>query len=976
MIEALTDEQLAAVTAPLTPSLLIVAGAGTGKTTVMIERIVHIVETAAARADEILALTFTNKAAAELKSRVRDRLPDVDVTVGTYHGFAGRLIDEHKVELDLHPAVEVLNRAQAWQLLFTVFDEFRFERRATFRPDLIVNEALQLASRCADHLVALDDLDADCDDLIARAPSKGVRSAALGRRELSQVVRAYQRRKTERRLIDFDDQIRLAVALLREHPDVAARVRAQHPVVLLDEYQDTNYAQRVLLEQLYPAGSSVTAVGDDMQSIYGFRGAYLGNILRFEQHFPPAIALPLTENRRSGAAIVALANRIHAQVVEAREKVLHPLPGAPPALVECFLAADDVEEASTIAAEVAALGAPYAERAVLCRKRRLIPTIVEALEARAIPVDVVGGGGLLARPEVVDLVAWLELLSGADASVALVRILQGPRYRIGWRDLAAVARAARRDGATLVAAALAPPADVSPAAAERLHRFAQELREFSNAGARLPVAELIEAIATGTGLWGAAGARGQENLLRLLDVADRFAPVEGDRTIAAFVEYLRLLEDAEEELAEAHLSDSDAVRVMTIHQAKGLEFDHVWVPGLAGGKRSKIFPDSRATGNPLTQTSALPWWLGANEENLPSWTQMATDSVAADLVRRRQLDEERRLLYVACTRARHHLVVSAAQWYPGPSEPQGPSEFYELVRSQGDLVTERFSHEPTTTNPALAAMVRRRAAAESPPAAVPAQLSLGLDTDDGAATPARAARRSAVALGVTSIVTYGQCPRRFYVSVVRPLPRVSSLAQRIGTDVHRWIEKRSIPALELDIPEPAGGRPSPVVAGFRSSFLASPYAALQPEFTEAGFALAVDGHIVRGVSDAAYRRDGRFDVVDYKTGRQPHDGDGGAAVQLALYGIAAVDAWRVDPDELSTTYCYLRVDEPAILVTTHWSAALVERARGDLRALLGAIDSSHYDPTAGPWCGSCDFLSACRAGQEMVELKPPEPDAP
>src|SRR5262249_8565500 len=153
-----------------------------------------------------------------------------------------------------HPSTSILNRAQAWQLLFTVFDEFRFQQRKTFRPDLVVTDALQLASRCADHLVDLADVEADCEELNHHPKSKRVREVAAGRLELCQVMRAYQRRKRERHLIDFDDQIRLAVELMRDHPHVAARLREQHPVVLLDEYQDTNYAQRVLLEQLYLPG--------------------------------------------------------------------------------------------------------------------------------------------------------------------------------------------------------------------------------------------------------------------------------------------------------------------------------------------------------------------------------------------------------------------------------------------------------------------------------------------------------------------------------------------------------------------------------------------------------------------------------------------------------------------------------------------------------------------------------------------------
>ncbi|HSH58744.1 MAG TPA: ATP-dependent helicase, partial [Acidimicrobiales bacterium] len=438
-----TDEQRAVIEHP--PSgLLVVAGAGTGKTTVVAARMLYLVEKGLAAPHEILGLTFTNKAAANLKERARERLgADADVTVSTYHAFGAALVAAHSLELGLEPGTQVLNRAQAWQLLFTVFDEFRFEHRSSFVPSLVVNDALALASHCADHLVAVEEVVADCREVMAKGRWQRQRETAAKRLELCQVVSAYERRKRERNLLDYGDQVALAVRLLRQEPEVASALRRQHPVALLDEYQDTNYAQRVLLQHIYPPGSAVTAVGDDMQSIYAFRGAHLGNIFAFVDHFPPAEHRPLQINRRSGPQLVELANRIQQQVPRALPKRLAALPGAEPTTIECFLAADDAEEAAETARQVRELGGPWSRHAVLCRKRRLIGAVAAALEAEGVPTEVVGAGGLLDRPEIVDLVSWLEILADLSSSIALLRILQGPRYRIGWRDLAALARRAR-----------------------------------------------------------------------------------------------------------------------------------------------------------------------------------------------------------------------------------------------------------------------------------------------------------------------------------------------------------------------------------------------------------------------------------------------------------------------------------------------------------------------------------------------------
>src|SRR5206468_2115212 len=290
------------------------------------------------------------------------------------------------------------------------------------------------------------------------------------------------------------DQIRLAVRLMQEHPEVAVAARQQHPVVLLDEYQDTNFAQRRLLQLIYPPGSAVTAVGDDMQSIYAFRGAHLVNVQRFGEHFPPADELPLQLTFRFGERLARLANLVQAKVV--------------------------------------------------------------------------GASGLMVRPEIVDLVAWLEIVADASASVALLRLLEGPRFRVSRHDLAAVARHVRGEGGreAVLAEALSDLDAVPGLSYEgrrRIMDLADERRRLAALATRLPVLDLAETIVHRTGLWQAAGERGRQNLLRFLDLAERFAPIEGDPGLPAFLEHLRLIDESEEDVAEAHPSELDAVKVMT-----------------------------------------------------------------------------------------------------------------------------------------------------------------------------------------------------------------------------------------------------------------------------------------------------------------------------------------------------------------------------------------------------------------------------
>ncbi len=478
-----TPEQTACITAPPAPQV-IVAGAGSGKTTVMAARVVWLVGTGQVAPEQVLGLTFTNKAAGELAERVRAALLAAGVTdpdplpegpgadqppgeprISTYHAFAGQLLKDHGLRIGLEPSARLLADATRFQLAARVLRAAPgpYPTLTKSLPSL-VEDLLALDGELAEHLVDPDRLRTHDTDLLSaldgvrlsNADLRKVPETARGRRELLDLVTAYRSEKRRRDLLDFGDQIALSATLATTRPDVGRILREEFRVVLLDEYQDTSVAQRLLLSGLFGAGTghAVTAVGDPCQAIYGWRGASVANLDDFPAHFPfadgtPAHRFALSENRRSGGRLLDLANGLAAPLrdMHAGVEALRPAPGAErDGIVRCALLPTHAEELSWIADSLAHLvrtGTPPGEIAVLCRTAGDFARIQGELVARDVPVEVVGLSGLLHLPEIADLVAVCEVLQDPTANASLVRLLIGPRWRIGPRDLALLGRRAR-----------------------------------------------------------------------------------------------------------------------------------------------------------------------------------------------------------------------------------------------------------------------------------------------------------------------------------------------------------------------------------------------------------------------------------------------------------------------------------------------------------------------------------------------------
>jgi DNA helicase II / ATP-dependent DNA helicase PcrA len=1083
-----TDEQWAAISMPLEPYVL-VAGAGSGKTSVMAARVVYLAlaaldrirpdDNAGVLPGNALCLTFTVKATDNLRHRVRHALSGLELSEGeepeilNYHGLAQQVLDRYGILAGIEPGQRVLSQAQRVELAGLVLDEITFDHvKSEWQPS-VVDKILNLDAQAQNHLVEPDAIVTFCESRlqalkqIPRTDKAYV--AALERIELARAIAVFRRLKRELGVIDFGDQIELAMRVATEHPEVGRAYRDRFGAVLLDEYQDTNVAQARLMEALFDGGHPVTAVGDPDQNIYAWRGASLYNLLEFPSVFrrsdgAEASRLPLFTNFRSGARILHAADTIIAPLPDAQrpdpDKRLVPFPANGDGKVTLVAHRDELAEARWIADRICALHddgragdgeAPpgvtaWSDVAVLCRTSRLFFLLQQALAERDVPAEIVGLAGLLRLPEVVEVLAYARAANDAMASVALARILMGPRYRVGFTDLALVAGWAkgmnyawREEGGDdeetpfLFAEALEHLDEVEELSEEgraRLEGFRDELATL-RAEARRPVPEFLGEVIRRIGILDeldaytdrAIAAQRERNLGAFLDRVHAFEPVEGELTLRAFLDYVDAVEALDkEEWEPVQPSDEDAVKVMTIHQAKGLEFDHVFVPGVAAG----LMPSKRIQQNPAERGYSLDFELRGDAAILPRF-----DGVLSHFKRDLQTQEvieERRTMYVALTRARRTLWVSASQWYGENVRAKGPSEFFddlaEWGRAGGEAsVTIEAGDEPAggrddeaaegvSQNPMLGyrqALVRdwpgparpddadalfprgwRRAAADVVSAgSIQGSLldALGEERETfdrassersqlaahllerEAAEGGPAGEQTPQAVGASDLITFTQCPKRFYWSRVRPLPRFSGPAARIGTEIHAWIERRARgqgQLLELEdrpdlTDEELAGDPGRIER-LRDAFLESRFAGATPLFAERAFLLRFEGFTVGGRIDAIFgEADGPWEVVDWKTGRRPEEDDPTLGLQLDIYGLACVDVWGKAASDVSLTYFYLASGEE---VTKPMAEPAVVRHR--IVASLGSIEGGEFAPTPGRWCVHCDFRSFCDAGRAWL----------
>ncbi|QDZ42149.1 ATP-dependent DNA helicase [Corynebacterium sp. sy039] len=1067
-----TEQQAAVIAAPL-HSMLVVAGAGAGKTETMAARVVWLVANGFIRPDQVLGLTFTRKAAQGLSARIRQRLEqlvgapiikDLDPTgelektletiapvSSTYDAFVGKVMGEFGLLLPAEPGARLIGETELYQRAHTFVTEYRGTLSTSHSTATVAGTLLKLIAELDNHLIDEKELAEETDafdklfDELPPGPRQKstlnqtlqkIRDLQLNRLEYVDLVRLFKQQLREDRLKTFGEQTAQAARLARQDPSVGALLSQRYPVVMLDEYQDTSYAQRVLLRSLF-AHSAVTAVGDPMQSIYGWRGATAANLEHFIADYAirdeqgeisvPVERKELTTSFRNPEQVLALANDVAASVLEkngADKRPVSPLqpgPGAQDGMIQFGFFATGQQECDFIVDELAQAyershiqsdgAAKDFRAAILLRKNAQAAPFAQALAERGIPYEIADTSGLIHIPEVADLIAVATMLIRPQDSHAALRILLGPRIQLGLNDLGALAQRAatlagrvRHEGQTqpeeqsktpeeklkdIIAelyesdpdfsvgladalADLGEPEQYSVQGYQRLYRLSGELRALRTHSLHQSLSDLFNDIERVMGIRTevlsrqdphAAGAVGTVHLDQFAKVVADYAKIPG-ATLGAFLDYLRDSEKWERGLSQGQVRvNTQRVQILTIHKAKGLEWDFVIVPGVD----QKAYVTNTSTW--LSKVEYVPCGVKGDPDDAVEPGVPVLDLVEVE--NRKDLeealkhhkneyiiatkDEATRLFYVALTRSERRLLITASA--ENEAIVSGDREPYELFSSLAahypDYVTQWYgqnlevdisaeSDQPLCAKPPVSAVVEgafpqqlehshkaallsgaqlvRQAQQQLPELSQDREIYGTWEKEVAALIEEHRLAQQAYVdielsqeLTATDLVSLSSNPEYFARRQRRPVPYKPQSSSRLGESFHSWLEKRVGVQALLDENELVADEEqvsTEQLDQLKAAFLASDWAQRTPTYVEYPFEIAIGRVVVRGRMDAVFTQpDGTWQIIDWKTGHIPGKKEmESAKIQLAVYRLALSRLHGIPVDSVSAAFYYVAHD--------------------------------------------------------------------
>ncbi len=974
LLEHLNKEQVKAVTHREGP-LMIIAGAGTGKTTVITHRIGWLIEQKLAAPENILALTFTEKAAAEMEERVDILLPYgyVDLPISTFHAFCERVLRDWGAEIGLSRDFLLVNELDAWLLARQHLDRFALDYyRPLGNPTKHMKSLLAHFSRAKDELVEPDDYLAYAEREMANRDGaqadQDPQTEGMRLRELAGAYHTYQQILLEHDALDFGDLVLYALRLIEKRPRVLTALREQFRYILVDEFQDTNWAQYELVKRLAAPNHNLTVVGDDDQSIYKFRGASLSNILQFESDYPTCTKVVLTKNYRSGQKILDQAytfiqrnnpNRLEGRAMSSETTLSKRLTSERglEGTVEHLHFATLEEETRGVCEKILALkerypDASWSDVGILVRANRAAQAFVEACEHASIPYQFMALRGLYVKPVVVDILAILRVIDRPYDSPSLYRVLSHPMEGIPPHELVTLTHEAKRKGKTLyeICRQARSVSGLSERVVSSIETLLARIEKLTQDAKTRTASEMMLLAAQETGLMEYVNhhpeARKQNDfhfLRQFYERVKRFEDRKDDRCLHAFLEEFAHERDAGEEgsLSLDPEAGPDLVRIMTVHSAKGLEFRFVFVVNMV----DRRFPTSERR-----EAIELPDALV--KEIVP----------AGDL----HLEEERRLFYVAMTRAKDALFFTSAETYGGARKKK-PSRFLVELNIAPSVHRSKTAEESLLVEPA-------HPPTEEPIHELPKQFSF------------------------TQLRAFSMCPLQYKFAHILKIPVFESWTLSFGKTMHHTLQEWFRLIMERTgkvqqglfssmTSEETSAMPSvdEILKIFREKWIDDWYPddrtreeyrkkgreslttyhriltehPPRPRAIEQGFTCKIGSVTIKGRMDRIDDEEDGVEIIDYKTGAPKQKLEGDDKEQLLLYQIAAEEVLGLKPVKL--TYHYLDDHSQQSFIG---SREEISALKENVLDVVNRMKTSRFEAMPGFWCRFCDFRDICEFRQD------------
>ena len=953
----LNKEQIAAIKYSNGP-LLIIAGAGTGKTTVITERIKYLILSKKTKPEEVLALTFTEKAAREMEERVDVAMPYgyTQMWISTFHSFCDRILRREALHIGLDPKYHLMSEAEAVQFIRN--NLFAFDLNY-FRP---LGNPTKFIGGMLQHFSRLQDEDVGPQDYLAYAKKlkKVERLEKQKTMELAKAYKTYEELKVKEGLMDFGDLIVKALLLFRKRPNVLRQYQDQFKYVLVDEFQDTNYAQNELAILLAGKNKNITVCGDDDQSIYRFRGAAVSNMIQFRKYFPKSKIVVLTKNYRSTQEILdrayGLIQHNNPDRLEAVEKIDKRLISQVAKNGEevAFIHADRVEnEADAVAQKIKELKKEgdyeYKDFAILVRANNHSEPFGRAFARHGIPYQFLGPGRLFKQAEVVDLISYLKVLHNLEDSVSFYRLLSMQYFDIPGRELVTIGNYARRLNLSFFESCeKIDDVFVREETRKKVKKILEIISRHLGLIRKETAGQLLYYFLSDTGLLTKMlspetpeAEKRAANISKLFDKLKTYEVDHEDATVPAVVDCIELSSELGESplAADVDWVQVNAVNILTVHSAKGLEFRVVFLVNLVGQR----FPTTE-------RREQIPIPDGLIKEILP----------VGDF----HLEEERRLFYVGVTRAKDLLIFSAADYYGEGKREKRLSPF--IFEALGDTAV---SSERTDIEAQQLSFLDYRPTPVSEASYETPKLHIDY-------------------LSYSQIETFKTCPLHYKLKYIYKVPTPPSGSQSFGSSIHAALKSFYERVVRGERPDKkltiSCLKENWIREGFSSKahetkffekgkfylegFLKDGFdPKVLPIAMEQPFTVPVEGGLKIGgkIDRVDVLKDGTIEIIDYKTGATiPSQKEVEKDLQLSFYALAATsiptEPFGKKPDRVKLSLYFLDVQEK---FTTTRTAEELEKAKKEIYKVKEEMEKSEFRCSGSILCEKCEYSLFCRTEQ-------------